>query len=561
MNGVGVNGARLNLAGSFSAQSRQQYAAVAAMRWQMLRHSLRTKRGNFELGARVVTTLFFAVIALGASVGLGFGAYSIATEHSLRLLVVLFWPVFLLWQLFPVMASSFQEHVDLGVLLRFPMGFGSYVLVTLVFALLDTSTVMGAICLIGIWTGLVIADPHAVVAVSATLLLFAAFNLLLTRMIFSWIERWLAQRRTREILGVAFFFLILSGQLIGPAMRHFQGHRLAVDQKTLNTVERVQSFLPPGLAAQTIRFAMRGRVAESLLPSGALILYAAASGLLLGFRLHAEYRGENLGEAPAQSARVEKSSAAQARGMLSTGSGFGSGPIGAVIEKELRYLSRSGVMFYSLVAPLVLLLVLGGGRSVSPFSKFALPVGIAYSFLGLTRMIYNSLGPEGAGIQLYFTSPTPLRTIMLAKNVVQLMLFCLELVLVCGIVRYRFGLPDPEMMTATLCWLLFALPLQLAAGNILSITMAYRMTMTRMTREEGAAGNGFISLLIQLVIVGVGAAVYFPLWGRGHVGIAAGVFLLLALISCGVWLRVFSNLDRMAFARRESLIRAVVRSG
>src|SRR5580704_935932 len=99
MNGVGVNGARLNLAGSFSAQSRQQYAAVAAMRWQMLRHSLRTKRGNFELGARVVTTLFFAVIALGASVGLGFGAYSIATEHSLRLLVVLFWPVFLLWQL------------------------------------------------------------------------------------------------------------------------------------------------------------------------------------------------------------------------------------------------------------------------------------------------------------------------------------------------------------------------------------------------------------------------------------------------------------------------------
>ena len=36
------------------------------------------------------------------------------------------------------------------------------------------------------------------------LIAFAAFNILLVRAIFAWIDRWLAQRRTREILGAVF---------------------------------------------------------------------------------------------------------------------------------------------------------------------------------------------------------------------------------------------------------------------------------------------------------------------------------------------------------------------
>jgi hypothetical protein len=90
--------------------------------------------------------------------------------------------------------------------------------------------------------------------------------------------------------------------------------------------------------------------------------------------------------------------------------------------------------------------------------------------------------------------------------------------------------------------------------------MAYRMTLTRMSREEGAAGNGLISLGIQLAVVGVGAAVFLPLSSHGHAGVAAGVFLLLALCSAGFWLRIFWSLDRMAAARRENLIAALARA-
>jgi ABC-2 type transport system permease protein len=555
--------ARLDLASAFSREARRQYAAVAAMRGQMLRHSLRTKRGNFELASRIAVTSFFALIGLAIGVGLGFGAYGIASGHSLRLLVVLFWPVFFLWQFFPLMVASFQEHVDMSAFLRFPMSFGSYMLMTLVFGLFDIPCVIGGICLYGIWTGLVVAQPHAVLGITLALLLFAAFNLLLTRMIFAWIDRWLAQRRTREIMGAAFLFLLLSFQLINPVIRHYKGH-LPVNRNTLRVADRVQSFLPPGLTASAIRFSLTGNQAQSLPPMGGLALYGAAAALLLGFRLHAEFRGESLGEGAPQPARSRAAAKTAAR---ETFPGI-SGPVGAVIEKELRYLSRSGIMLYSLAAPLIMLLIFGSGGGsgagrhggFSLIGRYALPVGVAYSFLGLTRMIYNSLGTEGAGIQLYFTSPTPFRTIMLSKNLIQLGLFCFELVLVCLIVRFRYGMPDITMIVVTFCWLLFALPLQLAAGNILSLTMAYRMTLTRMSREEGAAGNGFTSLAIQVVIVGIGAAVFIPLSTHGHAAIAAVVFLLLAVVSVGFWLRIFSNLDRMAAARREDLIATLARA-
>lgn len=556
---VNVKGADVRTAsGMFSLQARRQYGAVAAMRWQMLRNSLRTKRGNFELGARIFTTIFFTLIGLGAGVGLGFAAYGIASGASLRLLPVLFWPVFLLWQILPVMVTSFQQHVDLSSFLRFPLSFGSYMLMTLILGIADPASIICFLCLCGIWTGLVVAQPHAVVGVTLAILLFAVFNLLLTRMIFSWIDRWLAQRRTREIIGMVLLLLLLSLQLINPLMQHYRGRLALINWKVLVTLDREQSFLPPGVAAAAVRHSLGKNRARTLAPMGGIALYGLAAGMLLGIRLHAEYRGENLGESVRRSPAGQRQSAA--RGFP----GFG-GPAGAVIEKELRYLSRSGVMLYSLVAPLVMLMVFGGGgrngSTLFSIGRYALPIGIAYSFLGLTRLIYNALGGEGEGIQLYFLSPAPFRKVMLSKNLVQLCLLCLELVPVCLIVRLRFGMPDNGLITATLCWLLFALPLQLAAGNLLSLLMPYRMTLSRLSREQGSVGNGLTSMVIQLIVVAVGTMVFLPLSRHGHDGTAAVVFLVLALGSTAFWLCVYFNLDRMASQRKEDLMRRLRPTG
>ena len=327
------------------------------------------------------------------------------------------------------------------------------------------------------------------------------------------------------------------------------------------TADRLQRPLPPALAATAIQRAYQGHPFKSVVAFGWLALYAIGAAALLGLRLRAEYRGENLADAPramklAQSQAPREMPPQQTRPLPRNSS-----PLGPIFEKELRYLSRSGAMLYGLLAPLVLLFLFGGTSRTGHGSIFnyAFPVGVAYGFLGLTRLVGNSLGGEGAGIQIYFLSPTPFRTIMLAKNLLQLVLFGLELVLVCVIVGFRFGMPTPQIIAATFCWLLFALPAQLAMGNVLSITMAYRMTLTRMSREQGAMGNGLLSLLIQLLLFAVGAAVFLPLAHVGHAELAVPVFLVLAAAAVVAWLRGLAAVDRIATARRETLIAALVR--
>ncbi|GGH13931.1 hypothetical protein [Silvibacterium dinghuense] len=548
--------------GIFSALARQQYAAVAAIRLQMLRHGLRTKRGNFELGAQIFSSVFFGGIALLIGIGLGFGAYSIVSSRHFVLLPALFWPVFALWQFLPLMVASFQEHMDFGALRRFPLSFGSWMLLTLTYGALDIATIMGVICLYGIWVGLVVARPSAIFGVTLALVFFALFNFLLTRMIFAWIDRWLAQRKTREILGAVFLFLILGLQLVGPAIRHFSddgnGRTKAASHFSAPMLEQVQALLPPGMTAMAVESALRSRSAQAM-QAGGIALYAALAGLVLGVRLRAEYRGESLGESPGRTTGKARSKAAVRGGWLD-----GAGPIGAIVEKELHYLMRSGVLLYGLAAPPILMMVFGsGGRhghgSIPGFAHFALPIAAAYSFLGLTRLIANSLGGDGGGVQLYFLAPVRFRTILLAKNLVHLGLFFVELILVTAVVVFRFGLPKPEMIELTACWLLFALPTQLAAGNLLSLFMAYRMTLTRMSREQGAAGNGLLSMAIQLAILGVGAAVYALLAVHGHVAAAMLALLAIAAIGWAFWFQVAKKVDGIALHRREALISQLVR--
>ena len=558
--------------------AKAQLAAVLQMRWRMLINSLRSRVGKFELGARIFAAVFFGIVWTGVGVGCGAAAYLIAANHQFKFLPALLWPIFFMWQVVPILLSAAQESVDFNFLLRFPVSFRSYLLLYLSFGVFDPSSMLGAICLLGVWSGIVLSSPQLILWITAALAIFAVFNFLLTRMIFAWLERWLAQRRTREILGVLSFLLLISFQFLNPAL-HSHGHAIsrAATLHTLKVVQKVQQFFPPGMAGDAVAMAASGQSATALTFLSGLLLYAGVVGALLAMRLRAEFRGESFGEAPARAGNKRAIAAAPRRGenigSRSRQHSWLNGPIAGILVKELRYLSRSGVMLFGLITPLVLIVAMGRGFS-SSFSgagsgfgrvdglspiHFIFPIAIAYGFLPLTRQFCNSLGTEGAGIQLYFLSPTPFRTVMLAKNLLQTGMFCMELVLVAFAAIYRFGAPPQTLAVATFCWVLFALPANLAAGNILSITLAYRMTLTRLAREQGSVGNGLLSLLIQLVIFAVGVAVYIPLTILHHAEFAAPVFLVLAAGSWLLWRRVLSNVDGMVAGRREALMATLVR--
>jgi len=586
LNGAGLSGVARSVSGGgwLGAEARAQYAAMASLRWQMFRNGLRFRKGAFEAGARTVSYVLYAVMGLGLGLGMGAVAYLLASRGLWRFLPVPLWLVCLLWQLVPVMLASFQEQFDLGILLRFPVRFGSYYLLWVLFGLADISTVLGALCCFGIWVGITIARPELFAWAALSLAIFAAFNILMVRAIFAWIDRWLAQRKTREILGGVFLMLILSMQLLNPAL-HRHGHsaplgRNATSEQAqqkfqeyrqtraqlkaryvplLEAADAVQKWFPPGLAASALGQAdeqQPGPLFRSLGSLAGLGLYVLAAGGVLAKRLRAEYRGENLGVAPSRKRAKQR----QTGWILD-----GSGPIAAVMEKELRALLRTLPLLYAIGAPLVLAILFsaaflrGGGPAAHVF-PMALPISVVYALLGFTQMFYNNLGADGPAIQVYFLSPTPIRTVLLAKNLFHSALFVLVALLAGVMTSLRLGVPNGTMVAATAAWVLFALPSNLAAGNVFSLTMPYRINPGRISRQRGSQANALGSLLIQVLVMGVGAAVFGLCWYFETIWLAVPIFLALAAGAVFAWMRVLRNADAMANQRRDSLIATLMKT-
>ncbi len=564
MAGIGVAGQAGLGTGPFNRLARAQYAALTAMRWQVLTHGLRSTEGLFELGARSLSFLVYAVIGLGLGTGLGVMAHSLVSKGSWELLPILFWLVCLLWQMMPVALASFQQQFDMSGLLRFPVSFSAFFLLYVIFGLADISALMGGLCCIGIFGGVVLARHDLLVWMVLGLAGFAAFNILLVRVILVWIDHWLSKRRTREIVSALFVLFLLSLQLLNPALHESRStggrdrEAKAAERRTmahemgpvLSVVSVVQQWLPPGLVGVELNAAAVHKPARALGALGGLGLYVLAAGVLLAVRLRGEYRGESLSEvAPQTPARQESP------GWLLDGAG----PVAAVMEKELHTLLRSMPLLYMIGAPVFMVLVLGSlfrSNAAVPGHPYflGLPLCVAYALLGPAQMIYNNLGAEGAGVQMLFLSPTPIRTVLLAKNFFHSLIYGLTALLAGILGSLLLGRPNDVVLAATVAWLLFSLPANLAVGNVFSLAMPHRLNLGRLTRQRGSAASAMLTMFIQTTLLGVAAAVFALCLYFGRLWMAVPVFLVLAGAAVFAWLRVLHNADGVANRRRDLLM-------
>jgi ABC-2 type transport system permease protein len=187
-------------------------------------------------------------------------------------------------------------------------------------------------------------------------------------------------------------------------------------------------------------------------------------------------------------------------------------------------------------------------------------VCVAYGLLGFAQLMYNNLGPEGKGIQMLFLFPVPVRTVMLAKNLFHAMLFILVAVISGVLAGIRLGVPSGLLVMTTLAWLAFALPANLAAGNVLSVTMAYRVNLGRIGRQAGSQANALLSMLIQMTLLGVGAAVIAGSAVFDQLWMATPILLALSAGAIFAWLKILGNVDQMANERRDVLMAKLART-
>jgi ABC-2 type transport system permease protein len=549
-----------------TAHRRSQLAAIAWLRWRLFCNSLRTTRGTMELVSRIIVSLAFVLLGLGGATGMAIGSYYFVSSGKPEMLAVLLWPVFVFWQGFPLMATAFTNNPDSSELLHFPLTYRSYFLVRLAYGSFDPATALGSAWLLAILLGVGIAKPVLLPWTGLVLLGFAAFNILFMQMVFAWVERWLAQRRTREIMGVLFVLLLLSFQLIGPLTQHFGKKPRPEFRRLVEIVQPAQGILPPGLAADAIARAATSQFMTGFSSLLLLTAFALMIGYLLHVRLVAQYRGENLSEA---GERIVDEKDREVR-MGWNFPGF-SQSVAAVFEKEIRYLSRSGPMLLTLIMPIFVLVVFrlgpmnparhaGSGTLLMRAPNMAFPAAVAYSLLVLTNLAYNNFGGDAAGIQFFYASPARFSEIVLAKNLTHSCILVMETIFSWIAVTFLYGPPALAITIAALAGLLFAAPVNFTAGNLLSIYSPKKLDYATFGRQRASQTTVLLSLLVQFVVVGVGVSVFVTARYYGSFWIATAIFLVLAAVTTTGYAAVLSRLDRIALDRRETLVAELCRA-
>lgn len=547
----------------FSDSMPAQLAAVAELRWRLFVNGLRTRRGKTELASCIVVTAVFAFGGLGIFAFATGTSWYFVSQNEAQYLPIVLWPIFLFWQLFPLMATAFTNNPDSSELLRFPLAYQSYFLVRFAYGLFDPASAIGSLGLVGVLIGVTAARPILFPWALIVLFAFALFNLALMQMIFAWVERWLAQRRTREILGVLFIVATLSFQFIGPMVGRLSHAPHPQLDHAVEITERVQAALPPGLAGNAVAQASHGHFFAGLASLLFLSVITFALGCLLHIRLRAQFRGENLSEAAARP--VVQQTQRQQLGWELPGL---SASVAAVFEKEMRYLARSGPMLLTLIMPVFMLLVFRVGALnpmlhsslVSRTPDLAFPGAAAYSLLVLTNVVYNSFGGDSGGMQFFYASPVRFPQIILGKNLAHAGILVFNAILAWFAVSWLYGAPHVAVTAATFAGLVFAAPLNFTAGNLLSIYSPKKRDFSTFGRQNVSQTTVLASFGMQILLVGAGIGVFALSRIYGNLWIAVALFLILSAISIPLYLAVLRRLDNIALQRRETLLAELCRT-
>lgn len=540
--------------------------ALARLRWNIFLNSLQTLRGRLELVSRFFVFLALVAGGLGAGGGLAVAAFYFVQNGKPQLLGLLFWAVFFVWQLFPLLAAAFSPQFEFESLLRFPLRFRSFFLISLFYGLLEPGAVGGCWFLLCITAGISRARPALFGWAATTSFVFALMNLLLARALMTWLEKWLAQRKTREILGGVFFILLMSVQLTSSALAH-QHLRNAHPPAWWVWARPAVTLLPPTLAGRAMTSAYYGRFsAASFIAIDAVL--AAVLGWLLAVRLRSQYRGESLTEtsapvAAARSIRIASRSAAPARtDFLSR---LVPAPVAAVCGKELRYFLRSGPMLFNFALPLFFLLLFkvmpaqSDARFTARFTTFAFPVGAAYGLLFLGNIMNNCFGIEGRGFQFLLFAPVSFREILLGKNLAYIAVMAVQICVLWLGVAFLFRPPGALILALTTSGLLFALPINFACGNLLSLYFPKKLDLAMFGRQRASVATALLSLLIQGICVGVIAVTIVTAKFAGRLWLACVAFLLFAAGATAAYFRVVEHCSRLALDRREVLTAEICR--
>jgi hypothetical protein len=478
------------------------------LRWRLFLNSLRSKKRQAELAMSALGYGIGALFALGTSAG-----YLAATVFMLRagkphLLELLLWAVFLFWQLVPLLFEGFSPGLNFREVARYPLSLRMYVMLNAVYGLFDPAALAALLWLLAMWIGILVVQPQWAIPAAGLLLVFAALNVFLNRIIMGILERFQSTRKGRERVAVVLLILMLLPQMFNLMINGFiRMPWRGMPRWTHDIVSGVRHIAPPGL------------VVESLAPTGtnsmlvSLALLAGYLALVVFLQLR-QLRAVYLGEIYAESFHVQRELKVKP-GWRMPGM---SGSMSAIVEKELRYIRQNARLIVLLVNPLVLVAFLAFAGSTKQKFGFGISGGTgllgAFALLlavSVSNLSYNTFGMDREAFGRWMLSPLPLQKVMRAKNLAQGSLMSAVYLVGAPLILYVRHVPL-DILAAMTAGFFAMLIIHLGAGNLFSVYWPKRIEFLQMSSRMTSSAAGFASLLVLLPTAAAIGAVTLATW-------------------------------------------------
>src|SRR2546429_9527392 len=137
----------------------EQIRLVAALRWRIVRNRLPKRNYRLDLIGLIFTGVFASVLVVGLSFAFYAGAYAFISQGRLEWMALLFWGIFLFWQLFPVFVAGFGANFEFRTLLRFSLSLRAFYVICLGYGVAGFSLLASVSLLPAIAAGATGAQP------------------------------------------------------------------------------------------------------------------------------------------------------------------------------------------------------------------------------------------------------------------------------------------------------------------------------------------------------------------------------------------------------------------
>lgn len=537
----------------------EQIRLVAGVRWLMLKHSLRRKNNVWDLIGMIWVAVFSTAIVIGLAFAFYFGGYEFLAQHRASWLALLFWGIFLWWQVFPIFVAGFGSNFEFTSLLRFPLSRRAFYLLGLGYGLSDFAAISSIVWIICMIAGAATAQPGVLPAMVLVSFFFVLTNVTLERLVGSWLEKILAKRKSRELFLALFVMGMVSTNFINPAIQKY-GH--GAKPRIFHLLPYL-SWMPGSLAGDAVGAAVGADVHGYWLGMGGLFAWAVVCSVLLWQRFTAQYSGEMISESAAPvvlKRRARKQVAELERpGPLSP-------QVMAVVVKEFRYMTRNGFAFLQLLLPPIMVVFFtyqfGPGsvlkeHSLKPAVFF--PGVLGYVILLLLTPAYNSFAFEGKGIQAYFMAPVRFQDVLLGKNLFLAGLVGFEFALSLALLIWRLGWPGVPMFLATVLGAIFAVFGQFAIANWSSLSFPKKMEIGKMKGQRNSGVAVWIALGVQIVLMSVCAVILLAGRWTGNAWLPSLAFAALTAAAFAGYAASLRAVNGLAEAKKEVLIETLIR--